>query len=137
MARKSVAGTAADPVIEFVELKVASVEGGPVETYRLCYDLNSIADVEIEVPGCNLLQGMGRVFMHGANTAQYRGLLYAGLRLAHPKMTLREAGRILQNMENFPLVRKALIEAWNASMPEDRRFREDPTEGEGGNAPAD
>lgn len=128
--RRSVAATFADPVVEFATLEIDG------KVYRLSYDFNAIAEAEQEAK-CNLLHGIAMLAMHGLNAAQYRGLLYAGLRMAHPRITIRDAGRMLHDPDNLPVVRKALIEAWNLSMPEEKKIAEDPTGGEGGNAPAD
>src|SRR5579864_8392167 len=79
--RESVAGTALDPVIEFATLEIDG------ETYHLAYDFNAIAEAE-KLAEANLLHGMAALMFNSTTAVQLRGLFYAGLRKAHPKMTL-------------------------------------------------
>ena len=122
--RPTVAGTAADPTIEFAKLKVDGKE------YRLVYDFNAIAEAE-DICGCNLLQGMFR--MGGEWSAkQIRGLLYAALRIAQPEITLEQVGDLVR-LDTLVSIPTALIEAYNLSMPEAKRLKleENPPEGGG------
>lgn len=121
MSRKSVAGTSSDPVVEFATLEIDG------KAYRLSYDFNAIAEAEKEA-GCNLLHGIAVILLRGMNAGQLRGLLYAALRQAHPKMTLSGAGRLIR-IDTMPSITTAIIEAWNASLPEAKKIAEDPTEG--------
>lgn len=127
--RDSVAGTAADPVVESVPLEIDG------KTYRLFYDFNAIAEAE-QAAGCNLMHGIAVVMLNGMDARQFRGLLYGALRVAHPKMTLLDAGNLIR-IDTMPEIRRALVLAWNASLPEGKKIAEDPTEGGDAKAPAD
>lgn len=120
MSRK-IANTTADPTIEFAALEIDG------ETYRLCYDFGAIAEAE-KLTGCNLLQGIAYILVNGATASQFRGLFYAALRKAHPKMTIAEADRLVR-IDTMADIRTAIETAYTLSMPEAKRIREDPTEG--------
>lgn len=128
MARKSVAGTGADPVIEFVDLEVDG------KVYKLCWDFNAIAKAESAEKDLNLMHGIATVMLNGMNVRELRGLLWGAVSLAQPKMTLEDAGRLIR-IDTMPDIREALIRAWNASLPEGKKIVGDPTDG-GESAPA-
>lgn len=128
MARKSVAGTGSDPVIEFAALEIDG------EQYKLAWDFNAIAEAE-KITGANLMHGIAVVMLNGMNAQQFRGLFYAALKLAHPKTTLESAGKLIR-IDTMPDIRNALISAWNASLPEAKKIAEDPTAGGEESAPA-
>lgn len=144
MAKHSVANTSADPTVEFAELEIDGV------TYRLSYDFNSIAEAE-ELSRragepINLLVGMAAVLLTGMTAGQLRALLWAAMRKGERAMTMtdkRKPGDVpvptllkvgaLINMDTLPDVHDALLRAWNASMPEGKKFlKENPP---GGAAP--
>lgn len=108
--RKSVANTAADPTIKFSEF---AIDG---EKFRACYDFNALAEAE-EVAKCNLLHGMAGLLVSTASATQLRGLLYAALRKAHPRMTIEQAGALIR-IDTMPAIREALLIAYRDSMPE-------------------
>jgi hypothetical protein len=114
MPRNNVAGTASDPTIQFASLEIDG------KTYRLTYDFNAIAQAEA-ASGCNLLQGVAGFLLNTATAAQYRGLLYAALLKAHPKMSIDQAGNLVR-IDTMPDIRRALAEAYNLSMPEKKRM---------------
>jgi hypothetical protein len=124
MAKRSVAGTAADPTVEYVPIELSG------STWKLAYDFNAIAEAE-SITGCNLLQGVGGVLLHTMTATQFRGLFYAALRRAHPEITIHQAG-LLMTIENMADIREALLKAYGVSMPERQA---DPPQAEG--APAD
>ena len=132
MQRQSVAGTPADPLIEYADVTIASLTG-EVTTYRLAYDFNAIAEAE-QLAGCNLLQGMASVLLNTWTAAQLRGLFYAGLRKAHPDITIQEAGAMVR-IDTMPAIHTALLKAYNSSLPEAERFLKDPSPG-GASQPA-
>jgi hypothetical protein len=140
MSQRSVANTSADPTVEFAELQIDGV------TYRLSYDFNAIAEAE-EIARragepINLLEGIATVMFNSMNAAQLRGLLWAAMRKAHRAMTMtdkRKPGDVpvptlakvgaLIGIDAMPDIRDALLRAWNASMPEGKKFLKDPPEG--------
>jgi hypothetical protein len=130
--RNGVAGTASDPTIEFAKLEIDGKQ------YRLGYDFNAIAEAE-EVTGSNLLQGL----LNGGNwtARQMRGLLYAALHVAHPRITVEEVGKLIR-LDTMIAVQRAVIMAYNLSLPEEKRqadpFEEAPEESPGpSGAPSD
>lgn len=118
---KSVAGTPADPLVEFAPLEIDG------QTYHLAYDFNAIAEAE-KIADCNLLQGIAAVLLNGMTAAQLRGLLYAALLKAQPKTTLSQAGALVR-IDTMPDIREALLRAYNASLPEAKKMISDPPEG--------
>jgi len=115
---ESVASTPADPVAQFAELKIDG------ETYHLAYDFNAIAEAE-KLAGAKLLLGIAGLMNTACTAAQLRGLLYAGLRKAQPKMTIAEVGQLIR-IDTLPAVYEAIRVAYEASMPESKQ---DPREG--------
>lgn len=124
MARATVAGTPADPVVPFAVLEI---EG---EKFKLAFDFNAIAEAE-HYAGCNLLSGLKNL---GDLTAlQLRGLLYAAMRKAHPKVTIEKAGSLIR-LDTIVKITLALGEAYSLSMP---KRDETPTEAEDAAAGSD
>lgn len=121
--RKTVAGTAADPLVEFVTLEIDG------ESYKLAYDFNAIAEAE-KIAECNLLQGIAGVLLNNMTAKQLRGLLYAAMGKAQPKTTLAKAGALCR-IDTMPDIRDALLKAYNASLPEEKKILADPPEGGG------
>jgi len=119
--RESVAGTALDPVIEFATLEIDG------ETYHLAYDFNAIAEAE-KLAEANLLHGMAALMFNSTTAVQLRGLFYAGLRKAHPKMTLAQVGAMIR-IDTMPDIRDALLRAYNASLPEAKKILDPPAGG--------
>jgi hypothetical protein len=122
MAKRHVAGTAADPTIRFATLEL---EG---QTYKLAYSFNAVAEAEL-VAKCNLLSGLEN--LHELSAIQLRGLLYAALSVAQPEITLSQAGEMIHpfttpaRAETITPISRALAEAYGLSMPEKK---EDPPE---------
>lgn len=104
------------PVMQFADL---TVDG---ETYKLVYDYNAIAEAEA-VTRTNLLTGLEN--LTELTAAQLRGLLYAALAVAHPDITVRNAGKMIR-LDTLPTITKALATAYNLSMPEPKS--ENPTD---------
>jgi hypothetical protein len=110
MAKHSVAGTVADPTIEFADLKLAG------KTYRLVYSFNAIAEAE-HVAGCNLLAGLES--LRDLTALQLRGLLYAAMSVADPKITIEQAGSLVR-LDTIEPITEALGKAYQLSMPAKR-----------------
>ena len=111
MAKKTVAGTAADPTIQFATLKAGERE------IPLAYSFNSIAEAE-RVAGCNLLEGLDN--LESLTALQFRGLLYAAMRVADPKVTIEQAGDLI-HFGNTGVIASALAQAYRLSMPEKKK----------------
>jgi hypothetical protein len=106
--KSTVAQTAIDPTIRFARVEA---EG---KTYKLAFSFNAIALAEVHC-GVNLLEGIENLLSLSA--AQFRGLLYAALSTAHPKLTLQDAGNLI-NFQTLGLWKDGLAEAYVLSMPE-------------------
>lgn len=115
MKRPSVAGSAADPTVEFAVLEIDE------QKYKLAWDFNALALAE-EKTGVNLLDGMAGFFLNTATLSQYRGLLWAAMLKAHPGTTIEQAGMLL-HAHNLPDIRRALAQAYNLSLPEKKRIK--------------
>lgn len=86
------------------------------EKYELVFDYNAVAEAEAETGGMvNLLHGI--LYLNSMSALQLRGLFYAALKPKQPKITLAEAGSLI-NLETMPLIMAGLAEAWKLSMPE-------------------
>jgi hypothetical protein len=105
--KPTVAGTADDPTIQYAKL---TVDG---EVFNLCFDFNAIALSEAMAPGSNLLEGLQN--LRYLNAVQLRGLLYAAILKAHPKMTLFGAGQLCR-LENIPEITEAIASAYAYSI---------------------
>lgn len=119
--RESVAGTASDPLVKFWPLELDG------KTYKLSYDFNAIAEAE-KLAGCNLLMGMGAMLISYTTAQQMRGLLYAAVRKAHPKMTIEECGQLIR-IDTIADIKDAIVHAYNESLPEANKIISDPSEG--------
>jgi hypothetical protein len=113
--RESVSSTALDPTIRFASLEIDD------KSYKLCYDFNAIAEAE-KVAGCNLLQGMAAVLINGMSATQVRGLLYAAIRKAHPKMSIEECGKLVR-VDTLQEIRDVLVVCYRESVPEEKRLQ--------------
>lgn len=100
---------AADPTVRYAKLKLDG------ETYSLAFDFNAMALAE-EMSGLNLLQALRS--LRDLSVSQTRALLYAALLKKQPKMTLVQAGDLL-NFRTLPLITAALGEALAHMMPEE------------------
>ena len=105
--QRSVAGTPADPTLHFAKLELDD------ETYLLAYSFNAIATAE-NVAGCNLLGGLEN--LTDLTARQLRGLLYAAMAVANPKVTIEQAGELIR-LDTITPVTTALAEAYRLSMP--------------------
>jgi hypothetical protein len=112
MSKRSVAGTVAEPTVQFEELEI---EG---EIYNLVYDFDAIAKAE-KLVGCNLLAGMAGIIIEEGyySASQVLGLFYASLQRAHPKMTMRDVA-VLCRIDRIPDIVDAIRGAYNKSMPD-------------------
>lgn len=104
--RPTVAGTAADPLVKYHAIELDG------ETYKLAFDFNSIATAET-LCGANLLQALD---LKGLTANQYRGIFYASLMKAHPRMTLEGAGKLV-TLPNLDPITEGLFAAWRLAMP--------------------
>jgi hypothetical protein len=118
MPKRSVAGTAADPTIQFAKLELDG------ETYKLAYSFNAIALAE-SVSGCNLLEGLRN--LSNLSAGQLRGLFYAALSVADPKITIEQAGALIA-VDATHSITDAIVEAYILSMP--KKKEQDPPEAE-------
>lgn len=110
MGRRNVSGTVADPTIRFSKLEIAG------QSYRLAYSFNAVAEAE-HVAKCNLLEGLEN--LEGLTALQFRGLLYAALSVAHPDITIEQAGCLVGvDTETRLMIGRALAEAYKLSMPD-------------------
>jgi hypothetical protein len=115
---RNVAGTVDDPTISFAAL---DLEG---KTYKLAYSFNALAAAEAAAK-CNLLAGLEN--LRDLSAVQLRGLLYAALSVAHPRMTVEDAGLMIHPFttparpETITPITRALAEAYGLSMPEDKK----------------
>jgi hypothetical protein len=126
MAKRSVAGSALDPTIQFARLEIDGL------SYKLAWSFNAIAEAE-SVAGCNLLSGLEN--LSALSALQFRGLFYAALSVAQPAMSIEKAGRLVRLDTKGPIA-NALAEAYQLSMPDKEQ---DPPEAEapGASAAAD
>lgn len=106
--RRLVSKTGANPTVEFSTLLLDG------EKYKLVYNFNAIAEAE-ENAGCNLLGGLEN--LQNLTAIQLRGLLYAALGVAHPEITVTDAGRMIR-LNTIAPITEALAEAYRLSMPE-------------------
>jgi hypothetical protein len=91
--------------------------------YKLCFNFNSLAVAE-EITGQNLLKALD---MSAMSISSVRGLLYATLLKFNPKVSLAEAGDILQRCGVKAVIEK-VIEAWSLSQPDPEIPNEEPEE---------
>jgi hypothetical protein len=105
---RTVAGTPANPLVQFATL---TIEGE--QQYRLAFDFNAIAEAETAA-GCNLLSGLQN--LSDLTAMQLRGLLYAALRKAQPRLTIQAAGALIR-LDTLAPITLALAEAYALSMP--------------------
>ena len=91
---------------QFVELHCCG------QDLRLAYDFNEICDAE-RLCGCNLLAGLENLDNLGA--AQFRGLLYAALKPAHPIVTLQEVGTLIR-LDTVLLITTAMAQAYQLAL---------------------
>lgn len=107
--KKTVAGTAADPTINFTEVEIDG------NTYHLAFDFNSIATAEAAT-GLNLLQtfAIGRL-----SASELRAVFYACAMKAHPELTLEDVGSLMRPT-NLAKIIKFTVAAWTGSMPQEQ-----------------
>jgi len=106
--KRSVVGTAADPTLQFADLEIDGVK------YKLAYSFQAIAEAE-GLAGCNLLDGLKNLMDLSAR--QLRGLFFAALSIAHPKITIEGATGLIK-IDNIVPITRALAEAYNLSIPD-------------------
>lgn len=112
----------ADPLVEFVKLEIDGQE------YLLAYDFGAIAEAEGIVnkgrnpdeERCNLLRASFAVLVTALDARELRGLLYAALRKAQPRMTMQQVSALCR-LDTIARIHDALQRAWSASMPENKR----------------
>ena len=108
MESKSVAGTADDPTVKFASLTIDEQE------YKLVWSMNALAKAE-RLTGINLLKGI-RSNLLNPSAEELRGLLYAAMSIAQPKLTLDDVGNLIRP-DTWDIAIVALIEAYTLSMP--------------------
>ena len=106
--KRSVVGTAADPTLQFADLEIEGVK------YKLAYSFQAIAEAE-HLAGCNLLSGLEN--LADLSARQLRGLFFAALSIAHPKVTIAEATQLIR-VESILPITLALAQAYNLSIPD-------------------
>jgi hypothetical protein len=108
MKSKTVAGTPADPTLDFVSLEL--VDG---TKFKLIYDFDALARAE-EITGISLLFGVN----WGAISApQLRGILFASVLKAHPETKLEDLTKHI-NLRNHARLTIAIKDAWINSIPD-------------------
>lgn len=120
MSEQTVAGTTADPTLEFTKLEING------KTYDLIYDFEAIAQAEEET-GIPLLVGVN---WRRIGVRQIRAMLYASMLKAHPAVTTKMITPWIVP-KNIPLITTALADAWMSSTPE---IKEDEQTNEAQNA---
>lgn len=149
--RKHIGGTADDPTIKFlkiipvpngeettwlcadgewkttpdIDVKEVKLEGFPESarsdgTWSMAFGFAEIALAERETK-LNLLSGIGAFLNSSASASEFAGLLYAGLKKAHPKITYDIACRMLR-FDRLQDLRILFVAAFNLSMPEKKRM---------------
>jgi hypothetical protein len=116
---ETVAGTPADPTLEFTSLKING------KTYKLIYDFDAIADIEEET-NIPLLVGID---FRRLNVRQVRAMLCACMRKAHPAVSPKVITPWIVP-KNMPLIIDALIQTWfvsTAKRQEDESAENPPT----------
>jgi hypothetical protein len=108
MPKKSVAGSHADPTIQFSTLTIDD------QKFSLCFSFNAIALGE-HAAGCNLLNGLLNL-QSGMSALELRGLLYAAMTVAKPDTTIEDAGKLIR-LDTIGPVTMALAEAYSLSLP--------------------
>lgn len=104
-----------DPAVKFVPLVIDGRE------YKLAWSWWAIAKAEQACPGTNLMQGIAAFLLNTANVTQHIAMLYAAMSLAQPAMTPEQVAQLF-SFDVLPDIRIALIEAYNASVPEKKRL---------------
>ena len=92
---------------------VIQTGAGP-DNFDLTFDYNELCEVETRI-GLNLNQAVMRVDLCSAG--QLRGIFWALLRTAHPKLTLKQCGELLS--ADFQAVCKAISAEILSAMHED------------------
>lgn len=113
MPETTVANTAADPTLQFTELKLGK------KTYKLCFDFDAIARAE-EMTGMPLMAG---VDFSNVGIRRVRAMLYASALKAQPEATLDEFTRLI-TPASIKKIERALVEAWVASVEQEEAEEE-------------
>lgn len=108
MKNKTVAGTPADPTLDFVSLTL--IDG---TKFKLAFDFDSVARVEDET-GLSLMVGINWTQL---TMRQLRALFYSSALLAQPDITLDGITKYI-HIRNQKLICEAIAEAWLKSIPE-------------------
>jgi hypothetical protein len=106
--KRSVVGTAADPTLQFADLEIDD------KTYKLAYSFQAIAEAE-HLAGCNLLSGLDN--LQELSARQLRGLFFAALSIAQPKITIEQSTALIR-LDTTYSIRLALAKAYNLSIPD-------------------
>jgi len=114
MARKTVAGTPADPTTGFVDLELDG------KAFKLAFDFDAVAEAE-DKAGVSLLIG---VDWRNLRVRQLRGLLYAAALKAQPDTKIEDLTKYIIPRYTTAIV-NSLVEAWIAATP-DRDTDENP-----------
>lgn len=93
-----------DPTLPDVSLILGGKER------KLCFDFNAIC-LATQSTGINLMRAM----VSGFDAPSLRGLLWASLVRDEPELTLDQVGALIQ-ARNIPIIQKALMTAWFASV---------------------
>jgi hypothetical protein len=98
---ETVAGTPADPTIQFVPLTLGK------KTYQLCYDFDAVAKAE-DMTGLPLLAG---VDWRNISIRRIAAMLYASALKADPDVTLAEFKPLIKH-GSIGKIQIALAQAW-------------------------
>lgn len=108
MSYKNGTGSASDPVVKPVEIEIFGKKYGLVWSFRAIAEIEKHTGLKLLVEGLSI-----RAF----GVAEFVGLLYAGLRKCHPKITYEEAGDLLDGVNIGDLL-DALTRARKAHFPD-------------------
>lgn len=112
MPEETVAGTPADPTLEFTPLTLKVKR--ETKNYKLIYDFDSIAKAE-EITDMPLLIGVN---WRRIGVKQIQAMLYASMVKAQPDITMAEIKSLI-TVPNVPVIERALAQAWISSHAEE------------------
>jgi hypothetical protein len=113
--KHSVAHSVVSPLRKFSEVVIDGV------TYRLAFSFGTIALVELQTPGLNLLQGLETLVNLNASTLL--ALFWASLLTFQDSITREMAGELIR-LDTLRPISEAIAHAYNLSMPEQKKTEE-------------
>lgn len=104
-----IAGTAADPMIEFAKLEING------QTYELTFQLGALRKAERAL-GRALLTDFAALFQVSVRLEELDVLLFAATRVAHPDLTMEQVEGLIE-LGTAGDVRDALWQAYRLALP--------------------